>query len=113
MIGHAPDCGLYGDAECTCPKRLENLAADEARAHREDRERAVDRVLAGVRRRALEVIALRDDHGWPEPRTVHELRSDPRVQLRNRINEPAELEALELAAALIVAVDATRWRVPT
>lgn len=108
VIGHAPDCGLRGDAECTCPKRAENLAADEAEAYREDRERAVDGVLAGVRARTLRLLELQAEHGWAEPQTVGELRRDPRAMLCNSIPHDDDAEDLELAASLLVLVAAQR-----
>lgn len=66
----------------------------------------VQRVLANVER----TRRLRDEEGWPEPRTIDDLRTDPRVQLRNRLD--AGDENLELAAALILMVAEDRESQP-
>lgn len=58
----------------------------------------MDRVAALVEH----LRECRDERGYPTPRTVEELRNDPRVQLCN--STMGLCENLELAAALILLV---------
>jgi hypothetical protein len=62
----------------------------------------MDSVLSRVTERANSIRKNRDEYGWPEPRTVEDLRRDPRVQLRNRLD--GSCENLEIAMALILVV---------
>lgn len=61
-----------------------------------------DDILQRVSTRVDHLRKMRDKRGWPEPRTVEDLRNDPRVQLRNRLD--GSDEDLELAAAVILLV---------
>lgn len=63
-------------------------------------------MIERVDARVAELRRMRDQHGWPEPRTVEDLVGDPRVQLRNRVGLRLTQDAndLELAAALILLV---------
>lgn len=62
-------------------------------------------VMCRVIARMATIRNLRDENGWPEPRTVDDLRRDPRVMLRNNLyGDDIGRENLELAAALILVV---------
>lgn len=66
-------------------------------------------LLDEVANRISTVRDLRDNHGWPEVRSVADLRSDPRVLLRNHLDAPdGSKENLVLAAALILLVEEDR-----
>lgn len=62
----------------------------------------MDPLLQRISDQADKARYRRDEEGWPEPRTIDDLRSDPRVQLRNRLSGGPE--NLELAIALMLVV---------
>lgn len=57
--------------------------------------------------RAASMRTLRDEHGWPEPRTIAELRTDPRYLLRNSLRGDPGDENLVVAGALLLLVAET------
>lgn len=68
------------------------------------RNELIERILNKVDRYRY----LRDDYGWPSPKTIGELRNDPRAILRNSPTGKPEKENIETAIALMFMVEEDR-----